>query len=132
MDTKNLEEEIQQLRRSEEASRRRPKKGRGRWFVTLLVLAGLTYGSYRWWHAKLAAADATTIQSSDSGGRGRGGRGGRGAGGRAAVTTVAARRMDMPVYLRGLGTAAASNTVTVRSRVDGQLIHVAFKEGQFV
>jgi multidrug efflux system membrane fusion protein len=38
----------------------------------------------------------------------------------------------MPVYLRGLGTATAFNTVTVRSRVDGQLIRVAFKEGQFV
>jgi len=38
----------------------------------------------------------------------------------------------MPVYLRGLGTAAANNTVVVRSRVDGQLQHVAFREGQFV
>jgi multidrug efflux system membrane fusion protein len=38
----------------------------------------------------------------------------------------------MPVYLRGLGTVTAFNTVTVRSRVDGQLIHVNFKEGQFV
>jgi len=32
----------------------------------------------------------------------------------------------------GLGTVTAFNTVTVRSRVDGQLISVAFKEGQFV
>src|SRR5262245_4315394 len=38
----------------------------------------------------------------------------------------------MPVYLRGLGNAVASNTVTVRSRVDGQLVKVAFKEGDFV
>jgi len=38
----------------------------------------------------------------------------------------------MPVYLRGLGTAAANNTVVVRSRVDGQRQHVAFREGQFV
>jgi multidrug efflux system membrane fusion protein len=38
----------------------------------------------------------------------------------------------LPVYFNGLGTVTAFNTVTVRSRVDGQLISVAFKEGQFV
>src|SRR5262249_16879762 len=46
--------------------------------------------------------------------------------------TIPARKVDMPIYLRGLGNAVASNTVTVRSRVDGQLVHVAFKEGQVV
>src|SRR4051812_39455280 len=39
---------------------------------------------------------------------------------------------DVPVFLRGLGNAAGSNTVTVKSRVDGQLIQVNFKEGQQV
>lgn len=39
---------------------------------------------------------------------------------------------DIRVYLNGLGTVTAFNTVTVRSRVDGELINVAFKEGQMV
>jgi multidrug efflux system membrane fusion protein len=39
---------------------------------------------------------------------------------------------DMPMYLRGLGTVAAYNTVAVKSRVDGQLVQVNFKEGQEV
>jgi len=38
----------------------------------------------------------------------------------------------MPVYLSGLGTVTALRTVTVRTQVDGQLIDVAFQEGQLV
>ena len=38
----------------------------------------------------------------------------------------------MPVYLDGLGSVTAFNTVTVRSRVDGQVVRIAFQEGQFV
>ncbi|HEY6049649.1 MAG TPA: MdtA/MuxA family multidrug efflux RND transporter periplasmic adaptor subunit [Thermoanaerobaculia bacterium] len=48
------------------------------------------------------------------------------------VTGAAARVGDLDVYLTGLGTVSAVNTVTVRSRVDGQLIRIAFREGQLV
>ncbi|MDD2661678.1 MAG: MdtA/MuxA family multidrug efflux RND transporter periplasmic adaptor subunit [Methylococcales bacterium] len=49
-----------------------------------------------------------------------------------AVTAVAAVQGDFPVYLTGLGTVTPLKTVTVRSRVDGELVRVAFKEGQMV
>jgi membrane fusion protein, multidrug efflux system len=49
-----------------------------------------------------------------------------------AVAAVAAMQSDFPVYLNGLGTVTALRTVTIRSRVDGELIRVAFKEGQMV
>jgi multidrug efflux system membrane fusion protein len=48
------------------------------------------------------------------------------------VVVSTAQRGDLPVYFNGLGTVTAFNTVTVRSRVDGQLVSIAFKEGQFV
>lgn len=66
-----------------------------------------------------------------SGGATRGGAAGR----RPSVVPVAlatAERRDVPIYLNGLGTVTAFNTVTVRSRVDGQIVQVAFREGQEV
>ena len=48
------------------------------------------------------------------------------------VQVAVATRRDMPVYLVGLGTVQAFNTVTVKSRVDGELEKVAFTEGQNV
>lgn len=48
------------------------------------------------------------------------------------VVAVAARQGDMPIYLSALGTVTAYNSVTVKSRVDGQIMRVAFTEGQLV
>ncbi len=48
------------------------------------------------------------------------------------IVAAVARRGDMPVYLDGLGSVIALNTVTIRSRVDGELVKVAFTEGQVV
>jgi membrane fusion protein, multidrug efflux system len=48
------------------------------------------------------------------------------------VATVPVSRTDIPIRLSALGSVTAFNTVTVRPRVDGQLVHVSFREGQFV
>src|SRR5271169_1468871 len=48
------------------------------------------------------------------------------------VSVAAAERRDVPIYLTGLGTVQAFNTVTVKTRVDGELVKVAFTEGQDV
>ena len=60
------------------------------------------------------------------------GRGGGGDDGPVPVVAALAKRSDVPVYLDGVGTIRALNTVTVRSQVDGKLLSVNYTEGQQV
>jgi multidrug efflux system membrane fusion protein len=87
-----------------------------RWWLWLLGLAILAILGYRYVAAKKAAAAAAS----------------RGGPKPTPVVVVPARTGDIPVYLRGLGTVTPFKTATVRSRVDGQLMSVAFREGQDV
>jgi multidrug efflux system membrane fusion protein len=64
--------------------------------------------------------------------RQRQGRGFRGLDGPVPVIAASTRRADVPVYLEGVGTTRALNTVTVRPQVDGRLISINFKEGDDV
>ncbi len=48
------------------------------------------------------------------------------------VSVATVQRRSIPIYLTGLGSVTAFNTVSVKSRVDGQLVQVAFREGQNV
>jgi len=61
-------------------------------------------------------------------------KGGHGAAAIAPVAVIAGQvaRRDTPIYLDGIGTVAAFNTVTIRTQVDGQIKKIAFREGQDV
>jgi len=67
-----------------------------------------------------------------AGGGRRGGPGGADAGRAVPVSAAPAQQRDIPVYLEGLGNVQAYYTVTIHSRVDGQLMQVNFREGQHV
>lgn len=89
---------------------------RMRWLILAIAIVVIVGAYLLWRHGAASAKQADA----------------RGAQGPIPVIASAARRGDMPVYLMGLGTVTPLNTVTVRARVDGQIDHVAFVEGQFV
>jgi len=102
------------------------------WWIWLLiiVLAGAGYWYYRSQNAQPAAASSSGAAGASGA---TGAKAASGAKGFVVPVVVAtATRGDLPVYLNGLGTVTAFNTVTVRSRVDGQITKVYFTEGQYV
>ena len=104
-------------------------RSKARWWLWILILGVIAVGV---WYFRGARSSSQAADSAALGAAAKG-RGGAGSGGFLVPVIVAtAQRGDLPVYFNGLGTVTAFNTVTVRSRVDGQLISVAFKEGQFV
>src|SRR5215471_10184361 len=86
------------------------------WLLALLLIAGLAY-----WQIGRSQAKNSTGAARHAGQTPP-----------VPVLVAAARNGDISVYLNGLGTVTAFNTVTVKSRVDGQLVRVAFREGQSV
>jgi multidrug efflux system membrane fusion protein len=105
-----------------------PRRRRGWiWLVILAILAALVY--WQWPKLKTFLPSGDTTSQSTTKGRGRG----RGAGGGTAeVVAVRAAKGDISVYVTGLGAVTPIYTVTVNSRVTGQLMKVQFKEGQIV
>jgi multidrug efflux system membrane fusion protein len=100
---------------------------RSRWWVWLLLLV-IVGGGYWYYRGRNSQADAAA-----AGGEGPGGAA-MGAPGSFVVPVVVATatKGDLPVFLNGLGNVTAFNTVTVRSRVDGQIVKINFVEGQNV
>ncbi len=88
------------------------KPRRKRWWILLLLLLAVG-GYYYFTHGKTDSSKDTKRPQ-------------------APITLAPVTHKDVPVYLTGLGTVQAYNTVTVHTQVDGQLVAIKFREGQNV
>lgn len=98
-----------------------PEQSRTRhWWIWLLLIALVVCGAYLYStiEAKKTALAAKQVAAA--------------AARSVPVAAAQARKGDIGVYLTGLGSVTPLNTVTVKSRVDGQLMKVLFREGQIV
>ena len=103
---------------------------KSRW-VMLAGVVVLIIAAVAWWRHSTSTEGTPQAQGSAARAGAEGRRGMRGAM-LAPVQAATARSESVPRYLTGLGTVTAANTVTVRSRVDGQLLALHFEEGQQV
>src|SRR3954471_4836508 len=90
-----------------------------RWVLLIAAIAALGYLGWQRFHGEDHQVRAES---------------GKAASARPAVPvrTASVEKADFPVYLTGLGTVQGFNTVVVRTRVDGQINRIAFKEGEVV
>ena len=104
---------------------------KSRWVIVIVVVIA-AIAAFWFWQGRndsRSAAPGATKQAQQSPASDR--RGMR-SGPLAPVQAATAVEQAVPRYLTGLGTITAANTVTVRSRVDGQLMALHFQEGQQV
>ncbi|WP_187829904.1 efflux RND transporter periplasmic adaptor subunit [Siccirubricoccus phaeus] len=107
-------------------ARRRPLRRALLALLILAVLAGAGAGGWYWWQQRQQGQGQTAAAGSVL--RRPGGPGNI----PVPVTAAAARVQDLPIMLEAIGTVQAFNTITVRAQVDGQLLEIAFTEGQSV
>src|SRR5690242_8743147 len=83
------------------------------WLLLLAIAGFIAFRAYQNVQQKNAAAAAAQER--------------RAANRSVPVAAIPARRGDLPIYVRGLGTVDAYNTVNVRARVDGPITAILFK-----
>ncbi len=92
-----------------------------RWIVSAAAFAAVTFFGWQQFHGTGQPSQAANAQKR-----------GNPPANAVPVKTATVEKADFPVYLPGLGTVQGFNTVLVRTRVDGQIDKIAFKEGQLV
>jgi multidrug efflux system membrane fusion protein len=105
----------------------KPRSGKGWiWLLAIVVVAAAGYYFYSRSSGKPGTAPAPAAAAGGAAGGARRGPG--------TIPVVAARskKGDISVYLEALGNVTPLNTVTIKSRVDGQLMEVKYKEGDIV
>lgn len=97
-----------------------------KWVIAVVVI----FAAVIFWRYTASSGSSVTPAAGSAAAK-SGGRHSRG-GALAPVQAATATSQSVPRYLTGLGTVTAANTVTVRSRVNGQLLAINFTEGQQV
>ena len=98
-----------------------PALGRGAggtgwfWIILTILMVGGGYYYYQYRYLPQESSKPATMPARET-----------------SVIAASARKGDMKIYLTGLGTASALNTVTLHSRVEGELVSVKFSEGNIV
>jgi multidrug efflux system membrane fusion protein len=101
-----------------------PPPTRRRWLIYSVV--ALIFGSGVWYFGFKAEVPQPTSPFGFSRTRGKG------KSPPSPVRVVAAKKQDLSVHLRAIGTVVPLNSVTVKSRVEGQLLKISFEDGQQV
>jgi multidrug efflux system membrane fusion protein len=96
-----------------------PHGRRWPWILAAIVLAAAALAAW-YWFGHASADQAIARAKADAAGR------------PLPVVAAPARKGSIDVYIDALGTVIPRNVVVVRPRVDGQLLSVAFREGQSV
>ena len=109
-------EEEKEEKKDDESKGARAVRSRGRWWIVLLAICLLAVGV--WIFVVKPEEAAKKKEAAPPPG--------------VPVVAVAAKKGNFAVYITGLGSVTPVNTVTVRTRVDGQLMEVPFREGQVV
>jgi multidrug efflux system membrane fusion protein len=105
---------------NEQPQRTRAKALHRRWWIWLLAACLLAIGIYAYQAEKRKTASDAARKAQAAAARS------------VPVVAAPARKGEIAVAITGLGTVTPLNTVTVKSRVDGQLMRALFREGQLV
>src|ERR1700722_11827855 len=92
---------------------------RGRWLIAAILAVVAVCGYLGWRAYEGAAANTAKAQNAPPPAP-------------IPATVAAVRKADFPVYLNGLGVVEPYDTVTVSSRVDGEITKIDFRQGQIV